>query len=182
MKFKDVYRKQNDEIHVREGLLDEIKMENVQRSRKEREQKRSMRPWLIAVPTFAAAAAACVAIVVGINAGGKNAAAPRSEEKVAQTSYTAAYDTAEAPVFTGEPNAPMAVASYDELGEIMNARTTRSRGSNYGGWYAVDEAVAEEEMPAPEPAAPTAVEAPTGMLSMTNGVKGETITDGSEDR
>ena len=62
--FKDDYRKKNDGIHVREGLLDEIKMERVERIRSERQKRERRRPWLIAIPTVAAAAAASASATI----------------------------------------------------------------------------------------------------------------------
>ncbi|MBR6040139.1 MAG: beta-propeller domain-containing protein [Clostridia bacterium] len=172
MKFKDAYRNTNDALHVREDLLDEIRVEQVERSRSERAKSQKRRPWLIAIPAVAATAAACIAIVVGVNAGSKNAAF-RNDAKTAESNYTAAYELAEAAVSTEEaiePNAPMAVASYEELGEIMQARRSKNRsGTYYGtGAMAVDEAVmeapmAEEPMEAPAPVPNDAAALATGM-------------------
>lgn len=159
MKFKDAYRNKNDAIRVREDLLDEIRVKRVERLRSEREKSSRRRPWLVAIPAVAATAAACIAIVVGINTSNtKNAA--RSEQITADASYTL---TAETAVLAGAPgqNASFAVGSYEQLGEVMQARRSKIRGGMYsvgGGMMDVDEAAAEaptaampEEAPAPMP-------------------------------
>ncbi len=159
MKFKDAYRNKNDAIRVREDLLDEIRVKRVERLRSEREKSSRRRPWLVAIPAVAATAAACIAIVVGINTSNtKNA--QRSEQITADASYTL---TAETAVLAGAPgqNASFAVGSYEQLGEVMQARRSKIRGGMYsvgGGMMDVDEAAAEapmeampEEAPAPMP-------------------------------
>ena len=96
MKFKDAYQKKNDAVRVREDLLDEIRMEQVERARKERQQKERRRPWLIAIPAIAATAAACIAIVVGVNArNAKNSSA--SDHQAADASYIQIQDAAAEP-------------------------------------------------------------------------------------
>lgn len=157
--LKDSYRKKMDSVHVREDLLDDIKAERVQRLRDERQKKERRRPWMIAIPTAAAATAACVALFFGIN--GKSLA-PASDTKTADA--VAAEVSTNETVLLGEnrkdagtqTNAPETVKSYEALGEIMEARLTRSR--NYYGGIADGMRgvpVAEEavEMPAEEPAA-----------------------------
>ena len=87
MMFKEVYQRKNDAVHAREDLLDEIKTEQVVRERIEQKKKDRRRQWMIAIPAVAAAAVACVAIVVGINTGRmKNSAAP-AEDRAAAASY-----------------------------------------------------------------------------------------------
>ncbi|MBR4906079.1 MAG: beta-propeller domain-containing protein [Clostridia bacterium] len=182
MKFKDAYRNKNDAIRVREDLLDEIRVEQVERSRSERQKSQKRRPWLIAIPAVAATAAACIAIVVGVNTGSKNAAL-RNDEKTAESNYTAAYELAEAAVSPEEaiePNAPLAVASYEELGDIMQARRSKSRGGMYYGTgdMAVDEAVPEEAPMAAEPMEQPAP-VPNDADALATGMKGasENSTD-----
>ena len=154
--FKDDYRKKNDGIHVREGLLDEIKMERVERIRSERQKRERRRPWLIAIPTVAAAAAACLAIVIGINGGSKNAS-PLANENVMEASYTqpagAAPEERDAyMVLEGtQPNAPAAAESYEQLGEIMQKRMSQNTRGVYSANGVADAAVTEAE-PAEAPA------------------------------
>ncbi len=168
MKFKDAYRTQNDAVHVREDLLDEIRVEQVERSRSEREKSRKRRPWLVAIPAFATAAAACIAIVVGVNASNtKNAA--RSEQLTADASYVQSAESTAA----FEQNTPVAVASYEQLGEVMQARRSKNRGSTFYGF--ADAAVAEEAPMAAEPAeAPVSVQ---NELTMTAGLQGASIDE-----
>ncbi|MBQ6234827.1 MAG: beta-propeller domain-containing protein, partial [Clostridia bacterium] len=168
MKFKDAYREKNDAVHVREDLLDEIKEERVERMRREREKSRKRRPWLIAIPAVAAAAAACIAIVVGVNASNtKNAA--RSDTITADVSYVQSAESTAA----FEQNAPLPVASYEQLGEVMQARRSKSRGSTFYG--NADAAVAEEAPMAAEPAeAPVSVQ---NELTMTAGLQGASIDE-----
>jgi uncharacterized secreted protein with C-terminal beta-propeller domain len=168
MKFKDAYRTQNDAVHVREDLLDEIRVEQVERSRSEREKSRKRRPWLVAIPAFATAAAACIAIVVGVNASNtKNAA--RSEQLTADASYAQSAESTAA----FEQNTPVAVASYEQLGEVMQARRSKNRGSTFYGF--ADAAVAEEAPMAAEPAeAPDPVQ---NELTMTAGLQGASIDE-----
>ena len=178
MKFKDAYRKTNDTIRAREGLLEEIKTERVNRIRSEQEKKRKFKPWFAAIPAVAVAAAACIAIVVGIRTGSKNmnvATDERSAEAGFSTMLGAPRDAAQ-----DEPkaNAPVAVASYDELAEIMQARQAKSGGFYYG----TDEAVPEE---AEAPTAAEPMEAPAPMpsdtITMVNDAKG-VLTTGESDR
>ena len=167
MKFKDAYQKKNDTVRVREDLLDEIRMEQVERARKERQQKERRRPWLIAIPAIAATAAACIAIVVGVNArNAKNSSA--SDHKAADASYIQIQDAAAEPEEIKQ-TAPYAVESYEQLGEVMQARRSRNRGGYYGaGEVAIDEATME---------APTATEpmieiAQSDAVMSVNGAKG----------
>ena len=136
MKFKDAYRRKNDGVHVRESLLDEIRAADVEQVRAERQKKDRRRPWMIAVPAFAAAAAMFVAVFVGIRAGKLNRG----------TTGKATYQ---------EASVPAAVESYEELATIMRARNSNG-GSRYesGAMWIEDAAVAptDAEMPAPNPA------------------------------
>ena len=151
MKFKDAYRNKNDAIRVREDLLDEIRVEQVERLRSERQKSQKRRPWLIAIPAVAATAAACIAIVVGVNRGAFSKSAAPANLQAADASYALEPEEKD----SVSANAPLAVASYEELGEIMQARRSKSRGGMYyaGGDMAVaDEAVLEAPMEAAEPA------------------------------
>lgn len=151
MKFKDAYRRKNDGVHVRESLLDEIRAADVEQVRAERQKKDRRRPWMIAVPAFAAAAAMFVAVFVGIRAGKLNRG----------TTGKATYQ---------EASVPAAVESYEELATIMRARNSNG-GSRYesGAMWIEDAAVAptDAEMPAPNPAS----EMDSYTLTM-NGTKG----------
>lgn len=158
MMFKDVYRRKNDAVHAREGLLDEIRTAHAVQSRGERQKTNRRRQWLIAIPTVAVAAAACVAVVIGINAGGKKNYA--SEVKSAEAGYTSMLDASEAYVQM-QAEAPVAVESYEELGKIMEARGEK-RGL---GIYKNSDAAAE--------AAPTEAEEPAAVQSDTVMMKGE---------
>ena len=172
MKFKDAYRNKNNAVHVREDLLDEIRIKQVERSRSEREKSRKRRPWLIAIPAVAATAAACIAIVVGVN-GRNTAKSAARNEQIADASYIQTLEEKE----SQEPNAPMTVASYEELGEIMQARRSKNRSGMYypGETATADEAVLE----APAAAEPMAESAPIPNVVMgTNGAKA--AGDGSE--
>ena len=74
MKFKDAYQNNNNAVHVREDLLEEIKMERVERVRLEQQKRERRKKWLIAIPAVATAAAACIAVVIGVSAkNGKKA-------------------------------------------------------------------------------------------------------------
>ena len=113
MKFKEAYRNTNENIHARKDLLEEIKMERVERIRSEQQKKRSLKPWLIAIPSVAAAAAACIAIVVGVRAANlRTNAAP--EAKSADASYTELFG-AEGSSAQNGIHTPAAVASYEVL-------------------------------------------------------------------
>lgn len=186
MKLKDAYRRKNETIHVRESLLDEIRTAEVNAERVERQQKAKRRPWLIALPTAAAAVAvAGLAVFIGVKAGKTDRSTPKTansvvaeasveengENFVVTNSVTTAAlgtdETFEAEPASAKSTVPETVGSYEELAEIMKART--NRGGYYGGWatdgFAVEEAVpAEVEMPAAEPAA---------MPNDTNGMKGD---------
>ena len=187
--FKDAYRKKNDTIHVREGLLDDIKAERVQRVREERKKKEHRRQWLIAIPAVAAAAAACVAVVIGIRAvSGKSAAAPMAGELSAEIAAAQGYGDSVAEYTGAAWNAPTTVGSYEELGRIMQERYERimqeryeQRRSSTSGYYGIpDEAVAEV---AEEPAAAEPIEVPapqpTSPALEINKVKGADSVDGS---
>ncbi len=167
MMFKDAYRKKNDAVHVREDLLDEIKMERVERVRTEQQKKRRLRPWYIAIPAIAAAAAACVAIVVGVNVhNGKNADSLASGAKSAEAEYVGQTNSVSAPMLSAAgPNAPETAASYEAIGETMEARRSRSRSGMY---YGTDAAV-PEEMREPAPLMePTEAAAPTVSVEMNS--------------
>ncbi len=174
MKFKDSYQKTNDEIHVREGLLDEIRAESAQKSSA---RKSSVRQWLIAIPAAAVATAACLAVGFGFgrNAGKKeasrqadavSASAPIvAEVNEANTEKNAFAANAEGASFTltteattgSDPTAPEPVASYEALGEIMKARMNKEYyGYGMRGGWAVDAAVEMEAMPEEAPVAPMA--------------------------
>ncbi len=165
--FKESYRKKNDEIHVREGLLDEIRAENAQKSNA---RKNSKRQWVLAIPAAAVAAAACLA--VGIFVGGKmgKKTASRQADAVSANAPIVAEANEEkgnagelAPdtdnVFEGltaaaPANVPETVGSYEALGEIMKERMNANDINIYGGRWATDEAEAMPmEAPMPEPTA-----------------------------
>ena len=156
MKFRDAYRQKNESIHVRESLLDEIKLaeENA-----ERQKKSTRRPWLIAVPTAAAVAvAACLAVFVGLR--GTNIA--RDSKSADAASFETAAPAAGMPMeaaYSEETDDIKTVASYDELAEIMASRANRG-GRSYG---VTDEAVPEAPVAAPEP---NAVMAETASMPM----------------
>ena len=167
--FKDSYRKTNDHIHVRESLLDEIKAERTDRVRSELQKKDRRRQWLVAIPTVAAATAACFAVVIGINAGKTKAEKSPllGEQKTAEAGVLQAND-AMTDWYVGEtkPNTPMTVESYEQLGEIMQARSVSRRTAVYGAGI---NAVAEEaDFESNMMEVPTAVEG----LQM-NGMKSE---------
>ncbi|MBQ5992610.1 MAG: beta-propeller domain-containing protein [Clostridia bacterium] len=147
--FKDAYRKKNDTIHVREGLLDDIKAERVQRVRDEQKKKERRRQWLIAIPAVAAAAAACVAVVVGIRAGSSRSAAPMASEQSAAAGIVQAYGDMDAayPEEAAAASVPATVGSYEELGKIMQERYEKRRSSAYGYYGISDEMIAEAEAP-----------------------------------
>lgn len=191
MKFKDSYRKTNDEIHVREGLLDEIRAESAQKSSA---RKSSARQWLIAIPAVAVATAACLAVGFGVGRiAGKKDASRQADAVSANAPIVAEANEAnnETEVFVAnaegdsvthategdsfmlttegptaaDPTAPEPVGSYEALGEIMKERMSGDRGFYYGG----DMPVAEDE------AAVAAVEAPMEasepMMVQTDNVK-----------
>lgn len=176
MKFKDAYRNSNDTIHARKDLLEEIKMERVERIRSEQEKKRKRKPWIIAIPSVAAAAAASIALVVGIRTANlrTNSAAP--EAKSADASFAGMLGASNE---SAQPqNSTLsAVASYDELAEIMQARRAKSGGLYYGA----DEAVPEE---AEAPTAAEPMEAPAPMpadsIATVNDAKGVLSTGESD--
>lgn len=173
MMFKDAYRRKNDAVHAREDLLDEIKTAQVVRERSERQKKNYRRQWLVAIPAVAAAAAACVAIVVGINAGNmKNSASP-AEQRAAEAGCVQMSDSASNALSEEKivPNAPTAVDSYEQLGEIMQTRAAGSRSSMvYGGDVVAESAAATAE------AAPMDAEMPAPVLS-ANGAKGASFDE-----
>ena len=145
MKFKDAYRQKNESIHVRESLLDEIKLaeENA-----DRQKKSARRPWLIAIPTVAAAVAVAASLAVFVGLGGtRNAGDSKSADAASfETAAPAAGMPMEA-AYSEETDDIKTVASYDELAEIM---ASRANSREYP--YAVpDEAVAEAPVPAAEP-------------------------------
>jgi len=174
MMFKDSYRKKNDEIHVRDGLLDEIKAEQTAQSSKAQRQKSDLRrQWLIAIPAVAVAAAACLAVGFGIgrNVPKRNAVPQSNGTPViaeANNEEGAAIVSATDASFTAEVKVPEPVGSYEALGEILEARRNAGRGY-YGGW-AVDEAVEPEAV---------AEEAPMEAEPMADGMKTtETMSNG----
>lgn len=156
--LKDSYRTKMDSIHVREGLLDDMKEERIRRIRSEREKKNRRKGWMIAIPSFAAAAAAIVAVVVGINAGtmrNKAAAVPMEAAALSETAneqkdfLLVSAETAEVP-------RPETVVSYEELGEIMKTRSERNASAYRTYGVPVDDAEAvavPEEEPAEMPMA-----------------------------
>ncbi len=78
MKFEDAYRSENDRVHVRESLQNEIASRYAQKTAKQREIRKR---WFVAIPTAAAAAAAVfVAVTVGVNADASKNAAPMAAE------------------------------------------------------------------------------------------------------
>ena len=176
MKFKDAYRNTNDAVHVREDLLDEIRMEQVERSRSERAKRQKRRPWLIAIPAVAATAAACIAIVVGVNSGNLSKNAAPANLQAADASYIQVAEEKN----SLDPNAPVTVASYEELGEIMQARRSKSRSGMY--YAGADVAVADEgTMEAPTEAEPALAPDPMpDAVMVTNGVK--TASDDGSDK
>lgn len=168
MKFKDAYRRKNETIHVRESLLDEIKTAEVNAERVERQQKAKRRPWLIAIPTAAAVAAACLAVVIGIR-GTKDARDRRTADADSASLSGELMMEASAQGDFVKSNEPGTVGSYEELGAIMKERSNRSNVGYTGGWavdgFVVEDAApTEAEMPAAEPAV---------MPSDTNGMKGD---------
>lgn len=168
MKFKEAYRNTNENIHARKDLLEEIKMERVERIRSEQQKKRSLKPWLIAIPSVAAAAAACIAIVVGVRAANlRTNAAP--EAKSADASYTELFG-AEGSSAQNGIHTPAAVASYEELGEVMKARRAKEGRRLYGADAAVSEEAPTEaepmEAPMPMPNTVTMVDSAKGVLSL----------------
>lgn len=165
MKFKDAYRRKNDGVHVRESLLDEIRAADVEQVRAERQKKDRRRPWMIAVPAFAAAAAMFVAVFVGVRAGkiGPNKDAVKTAELAAAASMTS--------------TVPESVGSYEELAEIMKSRNSGRRGSysdKDGLWLEEGAAPTEVEMPVPQPDAVSS----DAFTVTVNGVKG--VEQGAE--
>ena len=161
MKFKDAYRRKTDGVHVRESLLDDIRAAEVNELRAAK-QKKERRPWMIAVPAFAAAAAVFVAVFafVGIGKSGPGAAAK----------------TADAALYA-QSTAPEAVGSYEELAEIMQERNSARRGgySDMDGlWLEEAAAPTEGEMPVPQPDAVSS----DAFTVTVNGVKG--VEQGAE--
>ena len=188
MKFKDAYRRKNETIHVRESLLDEIKTAEVNAERVERQQKAKRRPWLIAIPTAAAVAAACLAVVIGIR-GTKDARSRKTADadSASLTNEMMMETSAEGDFVMS--NEPGTVGSYEELGAIMKERSRRSNGGYSGGW-AVDATVPMAEadgQPMEMPDVPDegmnfvgeAAAASEPLAYMANGMKGE-IADDSE--
>ena len=180
--LKDAYRKKMDSVHVRDGLLDEMKMESVQRSRDERAKKDRRRGWMIAIPTFAAAAAACIAIFVGVNAGGKEEGRIASAEAPANAAIASESVQESKGFLLGQPKSaevsvPTTVGSYEELGRIMEERTVRNgySGVANGG---IDMAVAEDAVEAPAAAEPMEAPAP---MPQTNAVTESVSMKGSDE-
>ncbi len=178
--LKDAYRKKMDSVHVREGLLDDMKEERVRRIRAEREKRNRRKGWLIAVPSFAAAAAAIVAVVLGINtAATKNKSAiipmeasAQSEAAVEQKGFLLSSAK------TAESQRPETVASYEELGDIMKERIARN-DSAYGFYgVPVDEAEAPATAEETAEAAPMPQPVDGDMVLATNGVKAESDDSG----
>jgi len=162
MKFKDAYRRKTDGVHVRESLLDDIRAAEVNELRAAKQKKKERRPWMIAVPAFAAAAAVFVAVFafVGIGKSGHGAAAK----------------TADAALYA-QSTAPEAVGSYEELAEIMQERNSARRGgySDMDGlWLEESAAPTEGEMPVPQPDAVSS----DAFTVTVNGVKG--VEQGAE--
>ena len=175
--FKDAYRRENDKVRVRESLLDEIRYEQVKRSEEAREKKLRGKQWWIAIPTVAAAAAACFAVVVGIRAGSQSkSAAMDARAESGSPAYVAEAATESAeyePVPVTRTDVQEPVGSYEALTEIMR---TRSNGQMYYGAAADGVMVNEAAMPQEMPAA-AASEPMTG-ADMT--VKGEASLDMDE--
>ncbi len=194
MKFKDSYRKTNDEIHVREGLLDEIRAESAQKTNA---RKSSARQWLIAIPAAAVATAACLAVGFGFgrNAGKKEASrqadavsanapivAEANETNTEADGFVANAEdaslalTAEA-LNVSDPTAPEPVGSYDALGEIMKERMNRDRGSSYRNGIIADEAISFEMEAMPEEAPMAASDSmamPMDVVKTVDAANGET--------
>ncbi len=174
--FKESYRNKNDRMHVRESLLDEIKAAEAVQRRAEREKRVRRKQWWIAIPTAAAAVAACVALVIGLRGTKDRAKAANMEaeanaalgayEKVDAAAYEAKQDAA----FAEEPKTIETASSYDEIAEIMRARSSALfyGGDEKGGIVMAEEA----EVPA-DAAMPDAMPMPTGapLLTESNGVK-----------
>ena len=125
----------------------------VRRIRAEREKRNRRKGWLIAVPSFAAAAAAIVAVVLGINT-----AATKNKSAVIQMEASAQSEAAvEQKGFllssakTAESQRPETVASYEELGDIMKTRSERNASAYRTYGVPVDDAEAVA-IPEEEPA------------------------------
>ena len=160
MMFKDAYRKKNDEIHVRDSLLEDIKAERVERVRSEEKKKDHRKQWLVAIPTFAAAAVACVAIIVGINTSKKSSASPMAVNGMEAEAVACPEEQMNSDAF--ETDTSLTVSSYEELGRIMQKRDSRS-GRRYYGVENADGAMIEEAAPTDaEPA-----EVPSAVMGST---------------
>ena len=163
MKFKDAYRRKTDGVHVRESLLDEIKAAESNEIRAAKQKQNRRRPWMIAVPAFAAAAAVFVAVFAFVRIG--------------RTKPGADVRTADAALYA-QSTAPEAVGSYEELAEIMKSRNSGRRGSYRdmdGLWLEEGAAPTEGEMPVPQPDAVSS----DAFTVTVNGVKG--VEQGAED-
>ena len=166
MKFEDAYRRTNDAVHVREDLLAEMKYKQA-KEQAEAPKKRGLRPWMVAVPTAAAATAlACLAVVVGLRAG-KTASAARTAEQPAYEQYDAEVpeEKMTEPVANGFAAEDAAVAagdsglsglftvdSYEAIAEQMNLRNSSIR--YYGATKSEASMPSEADMPTdamPEP-------------------------------
>ena len=131
--LKDEYRKRVDSIHVRESLLDDMKTERIERIRNEQEKKNRRKPWMIAIPAFAAAAAVFVAVIVGINVNKRSVKSGEMSASADHLSTFAPHDPmAQQYIEVILPNAPKAVKSYDELKDIMETRRTNMMNSRNG--------------------------------------------------
>ncbi len=180
--LKDSYRKTNDSIHVRESLLDEIRTEQVKRTRSEQEKQSRRRQWWIAIPAAAAAAAACVALVIGLRGTKDRTAAANyeAEANLALGTYekpdAAAYEPAAQEQFVSERKAIETASSYEEIGAIMRERnsTMYYGGAMRDGILIVEEAAMPADAAMPEPMPTSDMPA----MTSTNGEKGvEYVSD-----
>jgi uncharacterized secreted protein with C-terminal beta-propeller domain len=148
---------------VRESLLDDIKAAESNEIRAAKQKKDRRRPWMIAVPAFAAAAAVFVAVFAFVGIG--------------RSKSGAGTKTADAAVYV-QSTAPEAVGSYEELAEIMKSRNSGRRGSYSdmdGLWLEEAAAPTEGEMPVPQPGAVSS----DAFTVTVNGVKG--VEQGAEE-
>ena len=132
MKFKDAYRRANDTVHVRESLQQQIQNAYDRERTKAPQSRENRRRWLVAIPTaVAAAAAAFVAVTVGLNAVRTKNAAPQADTMVAAGYYEAVAQAQEPPEAVQSAEETLrAVDSYDVLCEILNRNNQTAR---YGG-------------------------------------------------
>ncbi len=176
MKFKDAYRQKNESIHVRETLLDEIKLA---KENAERQKKSARRPWLIAIPTAAAAVAVAASLVVLIGLRGtKTGSDSKSAEAPSLGTFAPGPGMLMESAYFEGTDGIKTVASYDELAEIMASRASKSSYTDSGLTISWVNGVASEEAPVPAAEPNSMTEAVTFPIETDNVKTGSLSAEG----